>query len=237
MITLFGWLFIIIVVYQFLTEMIEVAGESAKDEGTIEEHTNNASLGTQPGSSIPGSSETSTLSSNTATSKSNSNSAIDRSAARKRVKDASRKAETVIEECRSGGDWREAATASFLLADSMEKMFFSDQYFGKGSQLDSYSTALEAAEDAWGNLMSLQADQTVGIDDQGLTPDQIERDYRRTMVASALIIAWCAGGLVGESRQESARTIFQTSVNPSAVQSWGSFKKLLEKECEKYGAH
>jgi hypothetical protein len=118
----------------------------------------------------------------------------------------------------------------------MEKMFFSDQYFGKGSQLDSYSTALEAAEDARGNLMSLQADQTVGIDDQGLTPDQIERDYRRTMVASALIIAWCAGGLVGESRQESACTIFRTSVAPPEVQSWGSFKKLLEKECEKYGA-
>lgn len=116
-------------------------------------------------------------------------------------------------------------------------MYHSDQYFGDGGKLESYLTAFEAAEDARDNAMDLQDSRTLDVNIRGTTPDQVEREYRRNMVASALMIAWCAGGLVGESRLETARAIFQTSVAPSTVESWNSFKKLLKKECGEYGAH
>lgn len=237
MVSLLGLLFVVIVGYQFLTSIVGADDEPTRDNGAIHEQSNNPSLGTRPGSTIPGFSKNSTPSSDTTTPTPNSNSAIDRSAARKRVERAGRRAESAIDECRASGKWKEAAVESFLLADSLEKMYHSDQYFGDGGKLESYLTAFEAAEDARDNAMDLQDSRTLDVNIRGTTPDQVEREYRRNMVASALMIAWCAGGLVGESRLETARAIFQTSVAPSTVESWNSFKKLLKKECGEYGAH
>lgn len=227
MIELIGLIGIIIFIISGLSKLAEEHSTDEKDEGGKSSSSVQASR----------SSSTSSRPSITANGGTTNNRSIDRSAARKRIKRAKQQAESVIDECRTSGKWKEAAVESFLLADSLEKMYHSGQYFGDGTQLDSYSTALRAAEDARDNVVDLQNSRTVGVNAEGITPSQVEREYRRNMVASNIMVAWCAGGLVGESRHEAARTIFQTSVPPSAVQSWGSFKKLLEKECGTYGAH
>ena len=107
------------------------------------------------------------------------------------MKRARSRANAAIDECRTSGEWKEAAIESFLLADSLEKMFHSQQYFGDGAQLDSYSTALEAAEDARDNVVDLQNSRTIGVDPMKISPSQVEREYRRNTIASALMVAWC----------------------------------------------
>jgi hypothetical protein len=227
LIGLIGLIGIILGLISFLSETAEEYGAEERDGSS----SSDSSVSTSRSSSVsPSPSKTSNLGSN-------SNGNIDISAAKKRVKRASRQAESVIHECRSSGKWKEAAVESFLLADSLEKMYHSGQYFGDGVQLDSYKTALKAAEDARDNVIDLQNSRTVGVNTQNISPSQVEREYRRNMIASALMIAWCAGGLVGESRHKSARVIFHTSRSPSAVQSWDSFKELLETECGNYGTN
>jgi hypothetical protein len=68
-----------------------------------------------------------------------------------------------------------------------------------------------------------------GAEERGYFRDR----YVRNVVESTLVIAWCAGGLLGKSRRESAREAFCVSVSAEEVRNWSRFSRLLRKERER----
>jgi hypothetical protein len=154
--------------------------------------------------------------------------------ARNRIRKEARKAEDKLDRWKSQGYLKKAAEESHFLADSLEKMFSSNQYFRGNIQIDSYPTAISAAEEARDNLLEARKRQTYKVDSSGLTPNSIENEYIRNAILSELMIVWCASGLIGRAKAESAQKIFHVNVSLSDVQTWSRFKKLLEREWVQY---
>ncbi|MCS3661506.1 hypothetical protein [Salinibacter ruber] len=64
-------------------------------------------------------------------------------------------------------------------------------------------------------------------------PGYLRDRYVRNAVESTLVIAWCAGGLLGKSRRESAQEAFCVSVSAEDMRDWSRFGQLLRKERER----
>lgn len=151
--------------------------------------------------------------------------------ARKAVSEADSKLNT----WEKSSNWDKAATQSFLLADSLEVMFSSDRYFGEGVQIESLSTAIEAAEEARDNVFNLRSSQIFHVEAQDMSQHEIKREYKRNKVASAFMILWCARGLTGQTKVEAARQVFYSSlVTSPKIDDWSGFKQVLRKECKHY---
>ncbi len=130
-------------------------------------------------------------------------------------------------------DLKEIARESYFLAESLERMFSSSQFFEGKARFDSFRTAIKAAEDVRDRLIDrqkkeMQQADTVVPSVSGSVGDQ----YARNATESALMIAWCAGGLIGKSRYESAREAFRVPVSAEDVQRWEQFGQVLRKESE-----
>ncbi|WP_103019817.1 hypothetical protein [Salinibacter altiplanensis] len=149
-------------------------------------------------------------------------------------KDAREAYQTALERAQeAGADMEELAKESYVLAESLGEMFASDQFFERRVRFDSFRTALRAAEDARDTLLDRQEKKLqrahVSVPSAtGCVGDQ----YARRATESALMIAWCAGGLLGKSRLESARAAFRVSVSAEDVRSWDRFGQVLRKESE-----
>lgn len=154
--------------------------------------------------------------------------------AHRRIAKEARKAEQKLERWETQGNLEKAAEESYFLADSLEKMFSSNQYFRDNVQIDSYKTAISAAEEARDNLLKTRKRQTYKVDSSGLTTKSVKNEYIRNVILSELMIVWCAGGLIGRAKAESAQKIFHANVSLSDVQTWSRFKKLLEREWVQY---
>ena len=117
------------------------------------------------------------------------------------------------------------------MAESLRKMFVSDQFFEKRTRFDSFRTALQAAEDARDTLAERQK-KKLRQTDVTIPPatGYVGNQYATRAVESALMIAWCAGGLLGKSRLESAQAAFRVPVSADDVRSWDQFGHVLRKE-------
>ena len=146
----------------------------------------------------------------------------------------SQEANSLINQMGGGDRLEEVATNSYLLAASLEQMFGSGQYFQGKAQIESLSTAVEAAKDARDNVVSVTKSRTSYIDTSGVTENQVVQEYSRNAVASTLMVLWCAHGLTGMSKFEAAQEVFRTPVSQPDVRSWDSFKKILMNECRGY---
>lgn len=126
---------------------------------------------------------------------------------------------------------RELAKRSHVLSEALKKMFVADQFFDGSVRFDSFRTALRAAEDARDTLVDRQETKLREADlavptMAGCAGDQ----YARRATESALMIAWCAGGLLGKGRLESAQAAFRVSVSAEDVRDWERFGQVLRKE-------
>ncbi len=134
---------------------------------------------------------------------------------------------------RRGGE-EKLAWESYFLAESIQEMFARSEFFEGRRRFDSFRTALKAAEDARDKLIESrreEARQKEMASAEG--PGHLRDMYVRNAVESTLVVAWCAGGLLGKSRPESAREAFCVSVSGEEVQGWSRFDRLLRKERER----
>lgn len=153
----------------------------------------------------------------------------------KKAENAFNSAMTRTEHVASEEDRKELMRASYVLAESLKKMFTSTQFFEQRTQFDSFRTAINAAEDARDQLVDRQEQEMRQADAVVPTSSgHVGNRYVRHTVESALMISWCAGGLIGKSRHVSAREAFHVSVSADDVQSWERFGQVLRKESEHY---
>jgi hypothetical protein len=134
---------------------------------------------------------------------------------------------------RRGGE-KKLAWESYFLAESIQEMFAHSEFFEGRRRFDSFRTALKAAEDARDKLIESrreEARQKEMASAEG--PGHLRDMYVRNAVESTLVVAWCAGGLLGKSRRESAREAFCVSVSAEEVRDWSRFDQLLRKERER----
>lgn len=130
---------------------------------------------------------------------------------------------------------KEVARRSYFLAESLRKMFSSNQFFEKRTRFDFFRTAFKAAEDARNQLVDRKKKEMRQTNTVvSSVSSYVGEKYARHAVESALMIAWCAGGLMGKGRCESAREIFRVSVSAGDVQSWEQFGQVLRKESQHY---
>jgi hypothetical protein len=160
-----------------------------------------------------------------------------REKAREAFNSATRRAEVAEKE----GGLDELAVDSYLVAESLRKMFCSEEFFdeeaefGSFRRFDSFRTAVEVAEDARDRLIDIQKKKMHRTELKGLAAsDYVKEKYVRHVVESGLMIAWSAGGLIGKSRYESAQEVFRFPVSAEEVQSWEQFGQVLRKESEHY---
>jgi len=127
------------------------------------------------------------------------------------------------------------ARDAYVLSETLEEMFASDQFFGAGRRVGSFHTAIQAAEQARDRLIERQR-ETIGPTDlpAASATRYVGDKYVRNATESALMVAWCAGGLIGKSRHESARKAFRVPVSPEDVQSWERFGQVLQRESAHY---
>lgn len=131
----------------------------------------------------------------------------------------------------------ELAREAYFLAESLRKMFSSDEFFEKRVRFDSFRTAIKAAEDARERLIDRQKQEMRRTGTEAPSASNYVKDkYARHATESALMVAWCAGGLIGKSRYESARKAFRVSVSTGDFRSWNRFGEILRKESEHYMA-
>ncbi|MCS4034459.1 hypothetical protein [Salinibacter ruber] len=145
-----------------------------------------------------------------------------------------RRAEDRAEDLLRRGGEKKLAWESYFLAESIQEMFAHSEFFEGRRRFDSFRTALKAAEDARDKLIESrreEARQKEMASAEG--PGHLRDMYVRNAVESTLVIAWCAGGLLGKSRRESAREAFCVSVSAEEVQDWSRFDQLLRKERER----
>lgn len=153
----------------------------------------------------------------------------------KKAEDAFNAAMKRTENVASEEDRKEMMRASYVLAESLKKMFSSTQFFEQRTQFDSFRTAIKAAEDARDQLVDQQEQEMRQADAVVPTSSgHVGNRYVRHTVESALMISWCAGGLIGKSRHASAQEAFHVSVSAEDVQSWERFGQVLRKESEHY---
>lgn len=146
-----------------------------------------------------------------------------------------RSAKKRVQRSEKKSDLKEIARESYILSESLRKMFTSDQFFRKKSQFDSFRTAIKAAEHARDRLIDRQKKsihQTDILD--ASASDYVGDKYVRNATESALMITWCAGGLIGKGRYESAQEVFHVPVSREDVQSWQRFGQVLQKESRRY---
>lgn len=156
---------------------------------------------------------------------------------REQARDAFRSARTRAEHVEEKGELDELARESYFLAQSLRKMFSSDEFFEKRTRFDSFRTAIKATEDARDRLIDRQKKELRRTDAEAPSAsDYVKDKYARHATESALMIAWCAGGLIGKSRYESAQEAFHVSVSTEDVQSWKRFGQIVRKESEHYMA-
>lgn len=127
------------------------------------------------------------------------------------------------------------ARDAYVLSETLEEMFASDQFFGAGRRAGSFHTAIQAVEQARDRLIERQR-ETIGPTDipAASATRYVGDKYVRNATESALMVAWCAGGLIGKSRHESARKAFRVPVSPEDVQSWERFGQVLQRESAHY---
>ena len=150
---------------------------------------------------------------------------------RKNAREAYQTALARARDAGAGADMNALAKESYVLAESLQKMFASDQFFEGRPRFDSFRTALQAAEDARDTLVERQK-KALRETDVALPPatGHVENQYATRAVESALMIAWCAGGLLGKSRLESAQAAFRVPVSAEDVRRWDQFGQVLRKE-------
>ncbi len=152
------------------------------------------------------------------------------SAAAETLRRAGDRAEDLL---RRGGE-EKLAWESYFLAESIQEMFTRSEFFEGRRRFDSFRTALKAAEDARDKLIESRREEARRKEMASAEgPGHLRDMYVRNAVESTLVIAWCAGGLLGKSRRESAREAFCVSVSAEEVQDWSRFDRLLRKERER----
>lgn len=140
-----------------------------------------------------------------------------------------------VQSLREKGGLKEIARESYVLSESLRKMFSSDQFFEKRTRFDSFRTAIKAAEDARDKLIDRQKENVHQTDiPSASASDYVGDKYVRNATESALMVVWCAGGLIGKSRHESAQEAFRVPVSPEDVRSWERFGQVLRKESAHY---
>lgn len=152
---------------------------------------------------------------------------------RKKARDTFRSAVERVQSTEGTKDMQEIAKESYFLAESLRKMFSSGQFFEKRTRFDSFRTAIKAAEDVRDRLIDRQKKEMRQTD--AVIPSvtsYVGDKYAKNATESALMIAWCAGGLIGKSRRESAQEAFRVSVSTEDVQRWERFEHVLRKESE-----
>ncbi|MCS3665275.1 hypothetical protein GGP65_002918 [Salinibacter ruber] len=134
---------------------------------------------------------------------------------------------------RQGGE-EKLAWESYFLSESIQEMFSRNEFFEGRRRFDSFRTALKAAEDARDKLIESRREEARRKEMASAEgPGHLRDMYVRNAVESTLVVAWCAGGLLGKSRRESAREAFCVSVSGEEVQGWSQFDRLLRKERER----
>ncbi|MCS3748933.1 hypothetical protein GGQ19_000084 [Salinibacter ruber] len=155
------------------------------------------------------------------------------SAAAETLRRAGDRAEDLL---RRGGE-EKLAWESYFLAELIQEMFAHSEFFEGRRRFDSFRTALKAAEDARDKLIESRREEARRKEMASAEgPGHLRDMYVRNAVESTLVVAWCAGGLLGKSRRESAREAFCVSVSGEEVQGWSRFDRLLRKEREQYVA-
>lgn len=152
-----------------------------------------------------------------------------------KTKNDLRTARKRVQRTEKKSDLKEIARESYILSESLRKMFSSDQFFREEKRFDSFRTAIKAAEHARDRLIDRQKKsihQTDVLD--ASASDYVGDKYVRNATESALMIMWCAGGLIGKGRYESAREVFHVSVSREDVRSWERFGQVLQKESAHY---
>jgi peptide methionine sulfoxide reductase MsrB len=140
-----------------------------------------------------------------------------------------------VSKLKEKGDLKEIARGSYVLSESLQKMFSSDQFFEKKTRFNSFRTAIKAAEEARDKLIDRRKKNIRRADiPDASASDYVGDKYVRNATESALMVAWCAGGLIGKSKYDSAQEAFRTSVSPEDVQSWERFGQVLHKESAHY---
>lgn len=136
-----------------------------------------------------------------------------------------------VKNLREIGDLKEIARESYVLSESLRKMFSSDEFFEQRTRFDSFRTAIKAAEDARDRLIDRRKENIRRTDiPDASASDYVGDKYVRNATESALMITWCAGGLIGKSRYESAEEVFHIPVSTEDVGSWERFGQMLHKE-------
>lgn len=126
---------------------------------------------------------------------------------------------------------KELAWESHYLAETIRKMFSHDEFFEGGRRCDSFQAALEVARNARDELIARQRKKRPEKEMTSVSgPDSVKDGYVKNAVESALVIGWCAGGLIGKSRYESARGIFPAEISVKDVSSWNRFSEVLREE-------
>lgn len=149
------------------------------------------------------------------------------------VEETIRRARARAEDLLEKGKEEKLAWEAYCLAESIRKMFSSEKFFGRGKRPGSFQTAFEVAEDARDRLIDRQREAVRQKEMAGARRLSYVGDkYVKTAVESALVVAWCAGGLTGKSRHESAQEVFYVSVSAGDVRDWDRFDRILRKERE-----
>jgi hypothetical protein len=129
----------------------------------------------------------------------------------------------------------EISRESYFLAESLREMFSSDQFFERRTRFDSFHTAIKAAEDVREQLIDRQKKKLRRTNAEAPSAsDYVKEKYARHAIESALMIVWCAGGLIGKGKYESAQEIFRVPVSTEDLHSWNQFGQLLRKESKYY---
>ena len=150
------------------------------------------------------------------------------------VQEALRRAKSQAKALLEEGRREKLVWRVYFCAESTREMFCSNEFFGRGQRRHSFKTALDAAEDARNTLIEKQRKaarrkEMTNAKDAAYIKDKCAR----TAVESALVIAWCAGGLIGKGRHESAREVFGVSVSAEDTRDWDRFVRCLQKERER----